>query len=302
MRRVANLSLSSSEEEGVEQYSQALWEYEDLTDASRRNYLSDLRHFAAWYEAYSVPRTDEISSSQTGFDPRAITTPALTRYRVYLQKALRQKLNSINRALISIKRDCGWAMQKQLISYDPSVPVKLVSEEEHAPCHLEDEAEQALMPAVTNEGTLRDRVLIVLRWHTGLRAREICQLRRDQVKLGKRNKHREVPLDAATRKALEEYLATLPSKGIFLFHSGKTKADFSECVLGNIINKYIVKAKLFDADPQDLRHRFGYRLAESIPLHRHAQIMGHDSLDTTRLYIQETRHDLQQAVETIAWI
>ena len=27
----------------------------------------------------------------------------------------------------------------------------------------------------------------------------------------------------------------------------------------------------------------------------------HDSLDTTKLYIQGTRHDLQQAVETIAW-
>ena len=51
----------------------------------------------------------------------------------------------------------------------------------------------------------------------------------------------------------------------------------------------------------DLRHRFGYRMAESVPLHRLAQIMGHDSLDTTKLYIQGTKHDLQQAVETIAW-
>jgi len=53
--------------------------------------------------------------------------------------------------------------------------------------------------------------------------------------------------------------------------------------------------------PHDLRHRFGYRMAESVPLHRLAQIMGHDSLDTTRLYTQGTRRDLQQAVETIAW-
>jgi site-specific recombinase XerD len=55
--------------------------------------------------------------------------------------------------------------------------------------------------------------------------------------------------------------------------------------------------------PQSIatRHRFGYRMAESVPLHRLAQIMGHDSLDTTKLYIQGTKHDLQQAVETIAW-
>jgi len=48
-------------------------------------------------------------------------------------------------------------------------------------------------------------------------------------------------------------------------------------------------------------YRFGYRMAETVPLHRLAQIMGHDSLDTTKLYIQGTRHDLHQAVETIAW-
>jgi site-specific recombinase XerD len=50
-----------------------------------------------------------------------------------------------------------------------------------------------------------------------------------------------------------------------------------------------------------LRHRFGYRMAERVPLHRLAQIMGHDSLDTTMLYVKGTQQDLQQAVETIAW-
>ena len=40
------------------------------------------------------------------------------------------------------------------------------------------------------------------------------------------------------------------------------------------------------------RHRFGYRMAEPVPLHRLAQIMGHDSLDTTNLSIQGTKHDL----------
>ncbi len=57
MRRVANPLLSSSGEAALAQYRQILWEHEDLTDASRRNYLSDLRHFAAWYEANSIRRT-----------------------------------------------------------------------------------------------------------------------------------------------------------------------------------------------------------------------------------------------------
>jgi integrase/recombinase XerD len=189
--------------------------------------------------------------------------------------------------------------------------VKLVGQEDATPRQLDDQEEQALMAAVTKRGLLRDRVLIVLLLHTGLRAREICQLRRDQVKLGKRggfleiigkrNKYREVPLNATARLVLSEYLPTLAPDTVFLFPSGKTKDALSERALGYIVKKYASSAKLIDVSPHDLRHRFGYRMAESVPLHRLAQIMGHDSLDTTRLYIQGTKHDLQQAVETIAW-
>ena len=242
---------------------------------------------------------------------QAITTPTLTHYRSYLQAVQRQKPASVNRSLISLKRYFGWAIQHRLISYDPCAAVKLVGEEESAPRHLDDQEEQALVAAVTKAGTLRDRVLIVLLLHTGLRAREVCRLRRDQVKLGKRsglleiigkrNKYREVPLNATARKMLEEYLPTLPPDAVFLFPSGKTKEALSERALGYIVKKYAQGARLPDVSPHDLRHRFGYRMAESVPLHRLAQIMGHDSLDTTKLYIQGTKHDLQRAVETIAW-
>jgi integrase/recombinase XerC len=60
-------------------------------------------------------------------------------------------------------------------------------------------------------------------------------------------------------------------------------------------------AKVADLSPHDLRHRFGYVLAQTVPLHRLAQIMGHDSLDTTAIYVRGTPQDLQQAVEQRAW-
>jgi integrase/recombinase XerD len=304
MKRLAMPQLSSSGEHALAEYEQTLLEQEDLAPASIRNYLSDVRHFIAWYECH----TDAQAHI---FTPQTITTPALTRYRTYLQTDQRQRPASVNRSLVSLKRYFGWAKQKQLISYDPSAPVKLVGQEEVAPRHLDDQEEQALMTTVTKEGILRDRVLIVLLLHTGLRASEICHLRRDQVKLGKRsgslevigkrNKYREVPLNTTARKVLEEYLPALPSHTVFLFPSEKTKGALSERMLGYIVKKYAAGAKLAHVSPHDLRHRFGYRMAESVPLHRLAQIMGNDSLDTTKLYIQGTKKDLQQAVETIAW-
>ena len=121
MKRVATTVLSRSGESALRQYEQVLCEQEDLTPASVRNDLSDVRQFMAWY--------------------------------------------------------------------------------------------QALVATVTEQDTLRDRVLIVLLLHTGLRAREVCRLRRDQVKrglrsgwleiLGNRNKYREVPLNATASKVLE---------------------------------------------------------------------------------------------------
>ncbi|MDG0949868.1 hypothetical protein [Bacillus paranthracis] len=43
-------------------------------------------------------------------------------------------------------------------------------------------------------------------------------------------------------------------------------------------------AKLDGFSARDFRHRFGYVMAERTSLHRLAQIMGHDNLNTT-LYI-----------------
>ena len=291
MKRTAHPSLSPGGLEALASYERWLREREDLAAASIRNYLSDLRHFMAWYEM----EREATVHNDASFTPQGITMPALTRYRTYLQSAQRQKPASVNRSLISLKRYFGWAFQQRLIIYDPSAAVKLVGQEESAPRHLGDQEEQALVAAVTKVGNLRDRVLIVLLLHTGLRARELCQLRRDQVKLGKRsglleivgkcNKYREVPLNATARKILEEYLPTLSPDTVFLFPSGKTKRTLSERALGYIVKKYALVAKLPDVSPHDLRHRFGYRMAEAVPLHRLAQIMGHDSLDTTKLYI-----------------
>jgi len=237
MKRQAMPQLSSSGGLALAQYEQTLCEQEDLTPASVRNYLSDIRHFTAWYEA----------REGCSFDLQTITTPALTGYRTYLQVTQRLKPASVNRSLISLKRYFGWAIRNHLITHDPSVVVKLVGQEDTSPRHLDDQEEQALVAAVTKGGMLRDRVLIILLLHTGLRAREICQLRRDQVKLskrggfleiiGKRNKYREVPLNITARKALEEYLSTLPSQAVFLFPSNKTKGGLSERALGYIVKK-----------------------------------------------------------------
>ncbi|MDN4594498.1 tyrosine-type recombinase/integrase [Polycladomyces subterraneus] len=131
------------------------------------------------------------------------------------------------------------------------------------------------MAAVQQHGS-RDQTIILMMLHTGLRTMEVCNLKpRDVtigkrsgtlvVRSGKRNKQREVPLNATIREALTVYFETLPADTEYLFSSKKTGQRLTERALRYLIQKYI----------------------------RLAQIMGHDSLDTTMIYIQATREDLR---------
>jgi integrase/recombinase XerD len=307
MKRKAQPMLSADGQHALDQYTQVLQQIEDLSSVTIRNYLSDLRQFIAWCEDGWREEQEERS-----FTPQAVAPTLLIRYREYLQTSLGLKPSTVNRTLMSLKRYFAWSRKTQLIQFDPASLIKFVPKEVSPPRHLSDEEEEALVAAVNATGTLRDQVIITLLLHTGLRAQELCTLMLQQIHMGKRNgtlritgkrrKVREVPLNTTARSILSQYLETLSPGCPYLFPSEKTHHALTGRALGHLVTKYAAQAHVVDLSPHDLRHRFGYRMAEVVPLHRLAQIMGHDSLDTTMLYIRGTKQDLQQDVEKIAWI
>lgn len=303
MKPSAISSLSPSGRQELTSYESYLREQRDISPATIRNYLSDLRSFIIWYE------TKSISSARVGFQLNQITTPTLTRYRSYLQSQLKLAPASINRYLVTLKSYFALAVEGQKITSNPAKVVKLIPLIKSSPRQLSDEEESAIVSAVTNYGSFRNRTIIILMFHTGLRAAEVCGLKNEHIHLrkrsgylevyGKRNKYRQVPLNATVRKMLLEYLPAI--EGDWLFISRKTKLAITTRALGYLVSKYARIAGVDDISPHDLRHRFGYRMAETVPLHRLAQIMGHDSLDTTMVYVRGTSEDLQRDVEQIAW-
>jgi site-specific recombinase XerD len=84
MRRAGRPALSPPGQQVLDQYEQQLRTQEDLTAATIRNYLSDLHHFAAWYESMRCLGREEAPS----FRPEAITTPTMTDYRAYCNRRL----------------------------------------------------------------------------------------------------------------------------------------------------------------------------------------------------------------------
>lgn len=308
-KREAKPTVSTTAKQLLVTYEHYLTDVLDLRPATIRNYLSDLKLFMAWCEQTWCGGDTEVD-----FSPERVATPTLTRYRDYLQHDLKRKPNTVNRYLVSLKRYFSWATDMNLIPHDPSRPVKLVAQTPRPPRHLSDMEEEALITAVINKGNLRDVTLITLMLHTGLRVSEVCHLKWEHVVQrkrsgflriwGKRNKYREVPLNITVRRALEKYEADRKVDGQigpYVFVSQRTQTKLTPRGISFLIAKYAHQAGIEHLRAHDLRHRFGYRMAERVPLHRLAQIMGHDSLDTTMLYVRGTPQDLQQAVETIAW-
>lgn len=107
MKQAANSHLSPSGKLALEEYEQGFREREDLSPASIRNYLSDIRHFIAWYEQQREAQCQD----DTSFTPQTIMTPTITRYRTYLQTIQQQKPTSVNRSLIRRKlcQNVSWA-------------------------------------------------------------------------------------------------------------------------------------------------------------------------------------------------
>lgn len=308
-KQAANPTISTTAKRLLDTYEDYLTGVLDLRPATIRNYISDLRLFMAWCE-----KSWQNSDSDIVFSPKRVATPTVTRYRDYLQHDLGRKPNTVNRYLMSIKRYFNWATEIEIISRDPTRPVKLVAQVSRPPRHLSDVEEEALLTAVTHSQNLRDLTLITVMLHTGLRISEVCNLKWEHIVQrkrsghlrvwGKRNKYREVPLNATARKALAKFEESEDAEkqaGPYVFVSQRTRTKLTPRGVGFLIAKYADQASVENLRPHDLRHRFGYRMAERVPLHRLAQIMGHDSLDTTMLYVRGTQDDLQQAVETIAW-
>ncbi len=174
-------SLSPSGRQELADYESYLRGQRDISPVTIRNYLSDLRSFITWYE------TKNVKSAQVEFQLDRITTPTLTRYRSYLQSQLKLAPASINRYLVTLKSYFAVAVDLKKIATNPAGVVKLIPLVKSPPHQISDTEESAIVSAVTSYGSFRDRVIIILMLHTGLRAAEACQLKSEHIHLRKRS-------------------------------------------------------------------------------------------------------------------
>jgi site-specific recombinase XerD len=284
-------------------------QYRDyLTRAGRsphtiKAYGRDVGAFAQWWEQ---------TYGQT-FNPQAVTSQDIQEYRGYLVRG-GLKPATVNRRLIALRRFFVWAKQQQQVTDSPFEVLEKVlikEQKDMAPRWLTRQEQLALVRTVRAGGSQRDQAIIQTLLGTGLRISELAALEVSDVELsnrkgtlyvraGKGSKARQIPLDKQTRQALANYLVVREEEGnkeLFLGQRG----PISEPGINYLVTKYAYQARLEGCSSHTLRHSFAKNLVDAgTPLDQVATLLGHESLDTTRIYTRPSQKDLERAVRRAA--
>ena len=79
------------------------------------------------------------------------------------------------------------------------------------------------------------------------------------------------------------------------------RGSLSDWGIHAIVKKYAYQARQENVTAHTLRHSFAKNLVDTgTPLDQFAVLLGHESLDTTKIYTQPSERDLENAVRNVA--
>lgn len=272
----------------------------DFSVHTRRAITGDLRKFVRWFTA----------ANREPFTVKRATLRDVTDFRNHLHREQRQAVASVNRALVSIRRFFDWLAQEGQVSANPAKKVKELRRQKLAPKGLDRADVRRLLREIELREDVRAGAIFSLLLYTGCRVGDLVNLELPDLmisersgsvvfRFGKGNKQRTVPLPLHARQALSIYLETRPpvsSSAVFIGERGAMTTDG----VRSLCRKYsvVIGVRLH---PHVFRHTMAKQfLADNgNDLVSLAQILGHESLNTTSRYSQRNEQQLSQAAERV---
>lgn len=151
---------------------------------------------------------------------------------------------------------------------------------------------------------LLHETLIILLVNLGLRIEEACSLTKNSISfrnnlvnvLGKGSKHRVVPLTEKTKAHILFWLENRENDSDYILVSSRS-SQLSTRAAQHILKKYSTQLGI-EITPHSLRHTYCKQLADSgVGLQSIADLAGHSSMDTTRIYVTPSIKELQNALK-----
>lgn len=299
---------------------------QDHSKGTIKKYTQAVSHFLAWYE------TEE----QAPLTLATITPIALIGYRNELQHEQRKSISTINLRVSALRAWCGWMTDQGYLTTDPAARVKLVGGQEESKREglSSTQINALLRQAQLSRESERNYAILQVLLQTGIRLSECSNLTFADLTFGERsgmlrvhrgkgNKVRSVPLNASARAAIAVYVAPrlliekpslktvaakwprpTSSEALAPLWLSQKGGKLSTSAMGQMIAELVKEAG--DLVPQEtsahtLRHTFArnYLAQYTNDLVGLATLLGHSSLDTTRLYSQPSVHQLARRVEQL---
>lgn len=231
--------------------------------------------------------------------------------RRYLDQRIQKGLakTSLNRQIVALKEFFALLVEQGLLATDPTGRIRKMKTPRALPKPLTQEQVAAVFAAIPASKP-RDRALIGLAYHAGLRVSEIVALQPDQidrvrrtlvVRSGKGDKDRLVLLNKSILRLLKAYEAEWPelpaSCPYFPTASGR---PLSVSRVQKLFKTYARKAGV-NASIHAMRHSIATHLLEQgAPIQWIQGFLGHESVNTTIIYAKLTdrrRHDVFNQLE-----
>jgi integrase/recombinase XerC len=299
----------------------------DRSAGTIKKYTQAVTHFLAWYE----------QEEHVALTVNMLTPIALIGYRNELQHAQHKSVSTINLRISALRGWSGWMTEQGYLASDPAAHVKLIGGEGSSKrAGLKSAQINALLrQAQVSRDKERNYAIIQVLLQTGVRLSECAALTFEDmvlaersgslyIRAGKGNKARSVPLNVSARDAIAIYVAKRlgiekPSlkavavrwpkpkspnahEPIFLSQKG---GALTTSAMGQMIAD-LVKAAGELVPEETTAHTLRHTFARSYLAHYPgdvvglATLLGHSTLDTTRLYCEPSVEQLAQRIEQLS--
>ena len=176
-----------------------------------------------------------------------------------------------------------------------------------APKGFSDVERRRLVRRAEQDGPMADAIVTLL-LNTGLRVDELVTLTWQGVHLqarsgwidivGKGDKHRRLPLNVEARKALAGIHPQPAGKDVGAVFRGK-RGPYTARGIEYMVAELGRRANVRNVHPHRFRHDAGRRLVEAVDLPTVAAWLGHERLDTVRIYSQPDEAALERAAAAL---
>lgn len=223
--------------------------------------------------------------------------------------------SSVNRKIATLRNFYGFLLRRKVIAIDPMTKIQALKASKKLPIYVEEKPMDMLLSDIDFPDTFagnRDKLVLELLYGTGIRLNELTTLKTVDVNLydrtimvlGKRNKHRIVPLTQPLFELIQQYMLLKEKEfsgradQMVLVVSDKGVPAYP-VLIQRIVKRYLTLVTTLEKkSPHVLRHSFAtHLLNRGADLNAIKDLLGHSSLAATQIYTHTSLEQLKKTYD-----